>query len=531
MTDSLSLLQDRAKAASRSRTGLWLFLLLLAVYLLTAKGFSDLIDAEATYLITENLVEEGRVDVPASGALTPEVHAAGHSFEGPDGHLYSQYWLGYPIFQVPWYVLGKGAGYVAAALSPKLTVLSFLFPRVAINLALGLVTALQAVVLCALVMLLYGDLRTAVLTALLFGLATVAWPYSKIGFYEPFLGLCLLVTMYCLAVYAYRRPHWGWLMGAGFAWGWAVATKPTVALTLPALVVYVAYLRLRPRPAQVGFKAPLLREVGLVLLGCVPWILVCLWYNWVRSGSPLSLGYASWNWEMSLAPEQFWRFLAAYMIGPARGFFSFCPVALLAIIGWRAAYRRIPGEALAVLLMFLAYWLFHAARAAPDSWAWGPRYLVPLVGPVMLLAPWGIERLRSSSAGHKVLLTLIALGVSVQLLSIVVPYGIWLHKVCDQTASSRAVVFSLRYWPLKGQVNTLLGVETSPLSLSSSGLQAGSVAEEFKWHLRHSLDFWWFYAWRLGAPWPLILLPLLILVGLVVFSAQALTRRLRPWPT
>lgn len=498
---------------------------------MTAKGFSDLIDAEATYLLTENLVERGRVDIPASEGLTPEVHAAGHTFLGRDGRAYSQYWLGYPIFQVPWYLLGKGTGYVAATFSPRLAAFSRLFPRVAVNFALGLVTALQAVVLCALIMLLYGDRRTALLTALLFGLATVAWPYSKIGFYEPFLGLCLLLTLYCLAVYAYRRPHWGWLIGAGFAWSWAVATKPTVLLTLPALLIYVVYLRLRPRPAQVGFKAPLWREVGLILLGCVPWIIVCLWYNWVRSGSPLSPGYASWNWEMSLAPEQFGRFLLAYAVGPARGFFSFSPVLLLTVIGWRRAYRQIPGEALTVLLMFLAYWLFHAARVPPDSWAWGPRYLVPLVGPAMLLAPWGIERLKNSSWGNKLLLALIAIGVAIQLLSLVVPYGTWLHKVCDQTASSRAVVLSLRYWPLKGQVDTLQRVEMTPLSLSNSGLQAGFISEEFKQHLRHSLDFWWFYAWRLGVPGRLILLPLLILAGLVVVSARALTGHLRRRPS
>ena len=71
-------------------------------------------------------------------------------------------------------------------------------------------------------------------------LATYAWPYAKIGFYEPFIGLCQ--TCAVLWAIVYRQTHDPrWLLLAGFMAGWGVATKPSAVLLLPVLIGYVAY--------------------------------------------------------------------------------------------------------------------------------------------------------------------------------------------------------------------------------------------------------------------------------------------------
>lgn len=179
-----------------------------------------------------------------------------------------------------------------------------------------------------------------------------------------------------------------------------------------------------------------------------------------------------------------------------------------------------------VLVIFLAYLLFHAARVAPDSWAWGPRYLVPTVGPLLVVAPWGWRVLQRRRAGRAVAYSLVGLGLIVQLLSIAAPYGTWMHKVHAQTHTSGAVVFSLRYWPLAGQVDTLRRVETSRLTLEGSGITGGAASAEFKDRLRRSLDFWWFYAWRLGVPLGLILAGSLALLLVTGMAGWTLGRRL-----
>jgi hypothetical protein len=130
--------------------------------------------------------------------------------------------------------------------------------------------------------------------------------------------------------------------------------------------------------------------------------------------------------------------------------------------------------------------------------------------------------------GRGLAAVLVALGLAVQLVSIVVPYGTWLHKVHDVTYNSDAVVFNLKYWPLAGQIDTLRSVETTRLSLAGSGAEGGAASGEFKDHLRHSLDFWWFYAWRLGVPVRALVIPVAALLLLVAGTGVRLAREVRP---
>ncbi len=528
------LVHSKAEADKSSRqegTGRWagpLLLFLFSLYVLTGKGFTELVDAEAQFLLAQRLVERHWVDLPPEGGLTTGVIDGRSTFHGPDGRIYSQYWLGYPLWEVPWYCLGVGAGRLLRPLlgEAQSQVVRRMLPRAAVNLSLGLITAVEAVVLAQLLLVLGQSLRTAAGTGLLFGLGTVAWPYAKIGFYEPLLGLCLLASWLFLATYIYRRQHWTWLLLVGLVWGWGFATKPTFALTLPGLGFFTWWARRGVR-GQSASPRTFWAGLGAIVLGLTPWVAVVLWYNWARTGQVLDPGYAAWNWEATLTWQHFLRLLAAYTISPGRGLLVFCPVVLLSVIGWRRVWHEQPVLAASSLLLFLPYLLFHAARVAPDSWAWGPRYLVPVVGPVMLLAPWGWRLLTERRGGRGVAMAIVGLAVVVQVVSVIVPYGTWMHRVHEQTGTSDAVVFSLRYWPLGGQVDTLRRVEMTRVGLEGSGAAGGATSAEFKERLRRSLDFWWFYAWRLGAS-PAVLVTMVVgLLMIVLWSGKMVTSRAR----
>jgi hypothetical protein len=121
----------------------------------------------------------------------------------------------------------------------------------------------------------------------------------------------------------------------------------------------------------------------------------------------------------------------------------------------------------------------------------------------------------------------VGLSILVQMLAVVVPYGAWLHRVRAETGRSDAVIFSLRYWPLRGQIHTLGRVRTDRLDPAASGWETGPASEAFKQGLRESLDFWWYAAWRLGVPGYLLVVPCAVLVVAALWSGWRLAAWLR----
>ncbi len=175
-----------------------IFIILSGLYLITTRGFSEITeitDVEAYYLITESIVERGWVDLPPGAGLTKNIFDERWIIHADDGRIYSQYWLGYPIFQIPWYLAGKWVGQIIKRIRPELATLANFLPRVAINLAGSFITAATASLLFLLLMSLGLPLPYSAVTVLLYGLATYAWPYAKIGFYEHFMALTLVGSL------------------------------------------------------------------------------------------------------------------------------------------------------------------------------------------------------------------------------------------------------------------------------------------------------------------------------------------------
>ena len=74
---------------------------------------------------------------------------------------------------------------------------------------------------------------------LLFGLATIAWPYAKQFFGEPLSALSLLLCFYGLLTWR-QRGRWWWAALAGLGAGVAVATVTAHALLVGWLALWVA---------------------------------------------------------------------------------------------------------------------------------------------------------------------------------------------------------------------------------------------------------------------------------------------------
>jgi hypothetical protein len=491
-----------------------LFALLTGVYLLTGKGFSEILDAEGYYLITRALVEEGEVGV------VPELSSAVLRGDEPtrNGRAFLHFGVGYPIFQVPFYVVGRTVGEIATAAVPRLGTYTRFFPRAAVSVAPAVITALTAVALYFWLLQLGCGLRWSVAGGLLFGLATYAWPYAKIGFYEPFLSLCQTLSLLWAMVWGVRRQA-RWLVFSGFAAAWGVAAKPSLVLLVPVLAAYIL---------AVGWSGPgrprrLVQATVATALGMLPWVLTMMWYNAARTGAATNTGYNPGNYMPTRDMGSFAQALYGNAFAPGRAFGLYSPVAILFFLGLPWCWRHARRELIACLAIIASNYVFFALRG---NWAtmrpWGPRYLESLTPIFILMAVPGMMQWWPRTPARRAMQALIAVSFAVQLLAIAVPFGTWLDRVREETGSSFSSVFEWRYNPIWGQIVLLREAQLGPIEADARELTDGQPSEAFKRELRQSPDFWFAYAYRLGLPMALVVPGILLLAAAVAILAVRL---------
>ncbi|MDM8521513.1 hypothetical protein QUF64_15815 [Anaerolineales bacterium HSG6] len=366
-----------------------LFLFLLAVYLLTYTPRINSSDGLAMFATAESLVRHGSLPVEQIRWMGLQ-----QGTFGLDGLLYSRKGIGVPLGLLPlaWFgFLFSHTGMVSVSL-----------------LFNALVTAISAVLLMSYLCRLGYAHSTGLLVALSYGLSTLAWPYAKSLFSDPFAGLMLLSAAYSLLRFRQARHlRWqlGWSFLAGLWLAWNVTARYAEAVFIPLFGLYLLWgLFIRdedkdaastpatdsptaPRiamPTKSQLTAWLPTIVAFVLpLGITALLLFS--FNYSRYGHPLNTGY--------LPNETFsgilWQGIAGQLISPGRGLFLYCPILLLSIVGFYPFWRRFPAETLLAigiiglhLLLYGKWFMWHG------GYAWGPRFLIPtLPFWAMFLAP------------------------------------------------------------------------------------------------------------------------------------------------
>jgi len=334
---------------------------------------------------------------------------------GLDGLLYSRKGIGVPTGLLPLTWLGLVVPW---------------FGTVSVSLLFNaIVIALTAVLLLAYLQQLGYNRLIGLIVALTFGLATLAWPYAKSLFSDPFAGLLLMAAALMLLKFRHallntktrnernnpentispapplpRSLTWvkTTITGkpflypflAGLLLGWNVATRFAEAIFLPVYGLLLLYylgsrvvepesrlyrLRLRrpitnPWPPILAFGSP----IALIGLGLIS-------FNIFRYGDPFNTGY--------LPNETFsgvlWDGILGQLISPGRGLLLYCPILLLSLAGVAPFFRRFRAEAtlaagiiLIHLLLYGKWFMWHG------GYAWGPRFMIPtLPFWAMLLAP------------------------------------------------------------------------------------------------------------------------------------------------
>lgn len=369
-------------SAAAHRLSLAIFLLLTGFYLLTMSGHLYSPDEETMYAVTRGIALAGDVAV----LVEPGVPVAALR-PGADGRGYSPYGILPSLLALPFFAVGA----LLAPADPAAFDYTTRFVLAAFNAP---ISAATAALLAAWALRLGVGWRAALLLALLYALATFAWVYARTFFSEPLAALLLLIAAERIdAAFhsqtqsaAQRRLA---LLSAGVAAGLLIATRIASVVALPILALFVLWHSLRLRPVArrgLGFqlRPAAFGPVCIWGLGLLPGVGLVLGYNLLRFGTLLSTGYAS---EARLFTTPLAYGLYGLLFSPGKSLFLYAPPLILALPG----ALRLWSHARRLLLLLLGLSLAHLLLYAQwGEWAgggvWGPRFLLPVVPLLLLLA-------------------------------------------------------------------------------------------------------------------------------------------------
>lgn len=359
---------------------------------------------------------------------------------------FAPYGIGLPLVAVPFYLLGVGVSKIFPAMHSEVVGFS--------GLAVYLLLLTNLLLTLGSVAFFYRILRRlnfntgpALLSAVLYGGATMAWHYARTFLSEPLVTFCLLAALFCSLNYR-QGGTWKWSVLAGFMLGLAVATRLNNLIVLPFFGLYLLWAWWeRENRLKGSLNRPVvqraMRDGASFIAGLGFWLFIINWYNTARFNSATATGGYTINSESFDTP--LWTGLYGQLFSTGKSIFLYNPVLVLGIIGLPFALRWQRGFTLLCLGLIAAYLTLYGTWLR-NGWlgggVWGLRFLVPLLplflwpatylfayvgrrGPARL-QPQSRLRINWLKTGVVVLtLVLTAGSLVVQFLSIMISYQIY----------------------------------------------------------------------------------------------------------
>jgi hypothetical protein len=505
-----SLPYARGRSGSDRIIAIWLGLLFLSFYILSAQGSIQSLDGTIMYELTQSLVEKqsAAIDNPAG-------------IRGVDGRLYSKYGLGQSLAAIPLYLAGR----FAAEFLP-LPFASDYVTKFFVSMLSPIATALTCVLLYLFGLKLGYSRKVALWASFVFGVATMAWPYSQTFYAEPLTTLLLLGTFFVLMKDGFSNRE---LLLAGAFLGAAVLTRVASLVALLPAAFYIASISKtfhQSAKRVLVFASPLLIALFVITS-----------YNSYRFGSPWQAGYGSEGFSTPLLVGLF-----GFLISPGRGFFWYNPVLLLSLLGIPLLHRNHKEKSLAFLLLILAHLLFYSKWGAWEGgWAWGPRFLLVVVPYLALyLGAWlaSVISVRLTT----LLVALLLVSAAVQFSAVSVSPERYYYQEYTQDASHHMekIKYDPGHSPLLAQwrsfavavKNMLDGRVLFDMARQQSAKGVTENERGKAYFLNHNLAYnspnlWLFYIWYAGVPASIVLLILTFLLSVLVLSSWKISVLLR----
>lgn len=384
---------------------------------------------EGMLLVTDSLVRKGWFDANAHLNIADPTITLIPEQIGPDGNNYLKFGLptsllAAPLYALAW-VLPVGAVQAAFLLNP-------------------LLTAATAASLAHIVLTLGFSPTTATLTALAYGLTSMALVYSRFFGSEPLVAFSFALLVLALTRLHTAPPTTSVVTPAalaGFAIGLSIATRPATAIVLPIVGLWLLWALPQRGPLRT-WLTPLL---AFGIAGFL-WLLFVLAYNYLRFGDPLSTGYGT----NETFDTPVWVGLYGQLFSSGKSLFLYSPPLVLAVGGLLRFWRQ--QRALLTLLLATAAAYLTLYSVWFGWWGgvyWGPRHAMPILILLFPLTAPLFDAARTHRPTRIVVTMLVMLGLGVQLLGGLMdfePYEVMLNQLAP--GATQALIWLPRFSPI-----------------------------------------------------------------------------------
>jgi hypothetical protein len=458
----------------------WLGLLLFAVYILSFSGRFHVMDEVAVFTVGHNLAAYGQADINQliwTNHWTP--HPPG--VWGADGQLYTKKAPGVSLLVAALVLLARLGSGVSAVFVGMLT------------------GALSIAVTASLLVIWLEDVgftrRTALVTALGYGLCTFAFVYARMLWDLPVVGLLGLAMVWALhrsetksrhADYAEtadvrrflirvdqpnpRHPRSILLRNRRSLWLLLAGISAALSVLFRYESLYLAGFGALYLLAS-DFRRPLraVRRLALFLAPLAPVALALIAYNQARFGSLSDTGYSA-----EIAFQFSWFSLYGLSFSPGQGLFTTSPFLLLGLLGVRPLHRRLsPAYFWLIAGSVLAVWLFYSTWFAWGGvWNWGPRFLLTVLPLLMIFVASALEEYRRRFWLWPLAAVLGTLSLTGNIAGMVTDFNAFFAPI----DSNRDFVLNWRHFPPLG--NWRVFQAGGPIDLAWAEGSLGSI----QWH-------------------------------------------------
>jgi hypothetical protein len=323
-----------------------IFIFLLGIYYFFYSGFPVSDDEQLFAAVSQSLAA-------GEGTQAPQLYGNYRLLGSFTGSGPLHVWLGAALL----YLLPESVGQVQA-----------------LYLLTPLYTALTAVLIALIITQLGGSLKTAIVTSLLFGVSTIALPYSQTTFREPLAMLLLTVTwlLLLLAIDGNSR-RWQQIILWVVSFLTFICVLFTKVLLLSILPAF--FYLLVNQPDRSTRKKVLLASLILFALAGLISVLA------PQNRFSLEFFDRLWNLRRQFPYQEVPKAVFEMLFTPGRGLLVYTPILLLLPLAWFHATSK-SRQAIIFSLLAAGGLILAQATAYGSEWwgiTWSTRFLLPVL--------------------------------------------------------------------------------------------------------------------------------------------------------